>query len=299
MTYVEPPPRPKKRARFVPPARFGADLVAHPIFDPYREVLEREAWEDFPSAEFLTRALATGLTSYEGHPLRFVDQTTLPTDLCYETHIARTGEVPTRPACWHDLCGALVWHRFPRSKAVFNRLHDLDLRKPRETTQRSRLRDALTRLDEGGALIVSHDEAALERLKRFEWWHAFEPALWASSLRLYTIGHAVLEQCAQPFMGVSVQAVHAHVTPEVFGWEDARLVPWLDEALARFMEARGEGLARLRPYPTPVLGVPGFWGDQTPAFYEDAGYFRPPKPGALDGVADEDLGHLDLRAWPA
>lgn len=115
----------------------------------------------------------------------------------YDGSITSRGEVPTRPDSLHDLMNALAWASFPLSKKA---IHARQFRalasevaegQTRLPGKRSRLRDRLSMLDEGGVLVTArHEEMADE----------VEAALAAgdlSALRgelvVRTLGHAITE----------------------------------------------------------------------------------------------------------
>lgn len=84
----------------------------------------------------------------------------------YDARIV-AGEVPTRPASWHDFLNALVWATFPASK---QRLHARQESAIRERlpagaqtlpNARTREQDALALLDEGGVILLRAADACL------------------------------------------------------------------------------------------------------------------------------------------
>ena len=66
-------------------------------------------------------ALEQRLSNSFSQPIRFVPQHALPASALYESHVAATGEVPTRDNL-HDFFNALVWLHFPLTKRTLNRL---------------------------------------------------------------------------------------------------------------------------------------------------------------------------------
>ena len=148
------------------------------IFAPFATVAlpfrDEAAW---PTAAAFNRALAhRRLTNAAGLPLVFKEAAPKPRrrrrlspgaarldpttpELDYERRIFVTGEVPTRPASWHDFFNMLVWSLFPLTKAALNERQctakafatDDDLARGQV---RTREQDRLAIFDEGGAILV-------------------------------------------------------------------------------------------------------------------------------------------------
>jgi hypothetical protein len=214
-------------------------------------------------------------------PVTFVDQDALGPQLPYEAHVSKHGQVPTRENL-HDFFNAMSWAIWPRAKTQFNRLHASALAASvGEAKQRGPVRDALTLLDENGAVLVA--PARLWRaLRAHDWQTAFLTARsdWQSA-RLWLVGHALMQQLTQPRKGLT-----AHVwlmNEDLNAWACERLAQGragecvrteIDEEWAKTVTA--ETLA-LKPFtPLPVLGVPGWWDENVnPAFYLDTQVFRP------------------------
>jgi hypothetical protein len=200
-------------------------------------------------------------------PVRFTPATATPLPAAeYERCIDRDGVVPTRDNL-HDFFNGLVWLRFPGLKRALHRAQAAAVRAPGEAavalepfhgsrSQRGPLRDALTLLDENGALLQA-PERLVQALRRRDWQGAFVDgrSAWASAT-LVIVGHALLEKLET----APRPALTAHV--------------WL-------LEDRAEPLAGKPFLPLPVLGVPGWWNpNQEASFYADASVFRPHRPPA-------------------
>lgn len=184
-----------------------------------------------------------------------------PSNPYYEVHLFESGEVHTRPESRHDLFNALCWLAFPRTKARINALHAREI--PREGGKRGRLRDLLTLLDEGGALVLCADASLLRLVRSFSWKELFwsRRAELPSTFRILVLGHATLEMALDPWPGITCKALF--LPPDRGADESA--AEWL--ACARTPEE----LAAL-----PVFGYPGWYpGNDDPAFYSDERYFRP------------------------
>lgn len=250
------------------PAPFwGAVDALAPWFEPYRA-----DWRDLQSCGLtagvsvhlaLNRLLAqraTGSLSGDAPPrlavgpLRFVAPDELPAGQAYEAFIHRTACVPTRDNL-HDLLNGLVWLARPVLKARFNALQAAELDRWGVGPRRGPVRDALTLMDENGALLQA--PAPLWSALRARQWRRLLVELrplWAQA-RLHIVGHALLEQLAT--------APRKPLTAHVLDAPDALALP--PEAWAA------------KPFlPLPVLGVPGWWtANQAPGFYDDRAVFRP------------------------
>ena len=189
----------------------------------------------------------------------------------YEDHIAETGQVPTRYACWHDLLNALIWQRFPASKTALNRLH-LAAKLQLMNGQRGRRRDAATLFDENGAVVISTDPVLLERIRAMDWPALFvqHRAALSQRLRVQLFGHGLLDQLRQPFLGLTAHAMLLHV-PEL----DDMTPENLDARIAEELQHKQTQWTPAELYPLPILGMPDWWpGNADPAFYDNTQYFR-------------------------
>jgi hypothetical protein len=180
--------------------------------------------------------------------------------------VFETGCVSTRSDNRHDLFNALAWLAFPRTKARINAMHAAAI--PGERGQRGRLRDLLTLLDEGGAIVACGDPELNAMLRGHEWrrlfWESRERVL--AAMRVHVLGHAVLEKALAPWPGITCKAIF--VAPQ--GDPDALAAEWL-RALPP--EATPRSLAAL-----PVFGYPGWLPQgESATFYEDERFFRGPR----------------------
>jgi hypothetical protein len=200
-----------------------------------------------------------GLKTESGKPVRFVPPG--ERDASYELKVFETGRVETRPDNRHDFFNALAWLAFPRTKARINALHAAEI--PREGGRRGRLRDLLTIVDEGGAIVHCADPALLRLLTDFQWkalfWENREKV--RAAMRIVVLGHAVMEKALEPWPGISCKAIIAPVDAD----PDASALAWLGQLRPG---ASPRDLA-----PVPVFGYPG-WAAQDEAFYDDTRYFR-------------------------
>ncbi|RTL34455.1 MAG: DUF3025 domain-containing protein [Burkholderiales bacterium] len=170
----------------------------------------------------------------------------------YEQHVAATGRVPTRDNL-HDLFNGLVWLRCPSFKAALNAAHVAA--PPAPAGRRGPLRDALTLLDESGALLAA-PEPLRAALRAQDWVALFQHhrARWAEA-RLLIVGHALLEKLLQPRKPLCARVLF------VDDVEAPELPPALSPAMLP---------------PLPVLGIPGWWPpNEVEGFYGDDRVFRP------------------------
>lgn len=203
-----------------------------------------------------------------GERLRFVPQSDLPPGIAYEQHIFDTGRIPTRDNL-HDFFNGLVWLTFPATKRCLNRLQAAQMAQAGAAQVRGPVRDALTLFDENAALLQA-PEAVWAALLARDWQRLFldlRPR-WAEC-RLVLFGHALLEKLVTPYKSITAH-VYRHPVPLALGAEPAAWDAWLATQLS------APGLAAKPFTPLPVLGVPGWWPDnEDPAYYADAGVFRP------------------------
>ena len=180
----------------------------------------------------------------------------------YEIRVFESGRIETRPDNLHDWFNALCWLAFPRTKAKMNALHAAEI--PREGGRRGRLRDLLTILDEGGAVVLCSDQELNGLVRAFSWkelfWEQRERV--AQSMRVVVLGHAVLEQALEPRPGITCKVVFGPSGADA----DGIAAQWLARAPA---SASPRDLA-----PLPVFGFPGWSERQDARFYEDPRYFR-------------------------
>ncbi len=204
---------------------------------------------------------------------RFVAASQAPEHEAYEAFIARSGGVPTRDNL-HDLFNGLCWCRFPQTKRRLNQLQAQCIAKDGIRPVRGPVRDALTLLDENGAVLQA--PAALWQALRERRWAALFGELrplWQQA-RLTLIGHALLEKLASPRKDLTAHVLIAPATMNLIA----------NSTLAELDVVLGSALnpARLgeKPFtPLPVLGVPGWWpGNHQADFLGDARVFRPAAP---------------------
>lgn len=236
-----------------------------PWMQPYQALGQQLAAAQARQPAASVAAQLNALNLPHGCGRQFVPQSALPPGEAYEAYIARTGCVPTRDHL-HDALNGLAWHRFPRTKARLNALQSQTIADQGVGAVRGPLRDALTLLDENGALLVAPD-ALWQALRARQWRRLFVDLrpLWADA-QLLVLGHALLEKLVQPRKPIT-----AHV---LCAAQSLRLGDNIDAVISKSLCA---AQLATKPFtPLPVLGVPG-WSpeNQNFSFYDDSCVFRP------------------------
>jgi hypothetical protein len=186
----------------------------------------------------------------------------------YEPRIYLKGEVQTREDNWHDFFNALMWHRFPLAKKVINRLQ-YQLQKSRHPNkQRLPAENMLTLFDENGAIVLARDPALLDLIRGHHWhelfWQRREQI--KRDLKVCGFGHALYEKAVHPYLGLTAKCL-LFVDPQCES---------IDAFVAGFLADKGHTLRTADLSPLPILGLPGWWPENTDeAFYKNEGYFRP------------------------
>lgn len=268
--------------------------IYRPCWDGYRELLARLDGASFPDAVRLNALLPPGAVSGSNAPLRFVPAGALK-GVAYERHIFETGQVPTRERNWHDLFNALAWCRWPRIKAAMNAMHYRHLGEhgPKRGSGRGTGRDALTLLDESGALVIARNRQVLEALARRDWQPAFRQLRGArgADVRVVLCGHALLEKSRAPYKSMTAHALLLQV--DTMPLRGEALLRLIDAKLADRLSAAELCTAPADLAPLPLAGIPGWWqaAPQDGAFYADIAVFRP-SAADLQPALLHDLGVL-------
>ena len=218
--------------------------------------------------------------------LQFVSQNALPEGEAYEHFIGTTGHIPTRDNL-HDLFNGSIWLTFPRTKAVLNYYHMLEIAAQGISERRGRVRDTITVFDENGAILVTADPSIGEALVNFDWQASLVTprAKWDNPKQLnshaeasvYIFGHALLEQLIYPRKPLCAHSIIIRVAPEFFTLSLAERMNDLDEKVADYMASllSNDGVTPRQLAPLPILGVPHFWAENADAdFYDDSYVFR-------------------------
>ena len=216
------------------------------------------------------QTVAQALNTLPGLPVCFVPQTQLPAGMAYEAFIFENSAVPTRDN-FHDFFNGLVWVQYPTSKRRLNQLQAQAIAQQGVGASRGPVRDAITLLDENGA-VLDAPEALWQALLARDWRRLLVDLrpLWGQA-RLHLFGHALLEKLVQPYKSITahVYKPQTALSPGSNRWE---LDAWLAQELT------AQHLA-CKPFtPLPVLGLPGWWAEnQNFCFYDDSDVFRSPR----------------------
>lgn len=247
-------------------------LSARPLFEALAAPMRTL---DETSLAALNQHFAQGCPA-SGQRIRFVGPDADP--IGYELRVYERGEVVTRPGNGHDLFNALVWSRFPRTKAALNVLHLDEIRSRDPASGRGARRDAATQFDESGLVVLSADPALTEKLAARRWVELF----WARradvirDMRFVGFGHGLYDALRSPFYGLCGRAALIDVDRALIESSVDLQVTHADEVLAeRFRQREWYPSARCF-CPVPVLGIPGVTAEsESRTYYEDERQFRP------------------------
>ncbi|WPB57825.1 DUF3025 domain-containing protein [Xylophilus sp. GOD-11R] len=232
-----------------------------PWFAPWQAVGE-PALRAMSAGHSVAQALQATRAGRDHLP-RFVASEALPPETPYETFVHDSGQVPSRDNL-HDLFNGLAWCLYPQTKRRLNHWQAQAIARDGIGARRGPLRDAITLLDENGALLSAPD-TLLQALRTRDWKALFirHREDWHDA-RLWLFGHALVEKMVAPRKDITAHVLCAPpglTTPPMV---DAWLAETLDEP----------SLARKPFSPLPVLGVPGWAPSQDARFYEDERVFR-------------------------
>jgi hypothetical protein len=188
----------------------------------------------------------------------------------YEQHVAQLRAVPTRPESWHDFFNMVVWAHFPRLRWALNSLHvDPDVGPKDPRNGRAPAQNLAATFDESGMLVVSTSAAVLAELRELRFQHVF----WqrreelVTTTRFYVVGHGALEALVTPPDGLSARSLQLLVPHLPAASEADAFRSELDALAARRIQAWQTERSVLDP--VPLLAIPGFWPNDSAAFYED------------------------------
>lgn len=232
--------------------------------------------QDFATVkDWLNHTLTSPIYNAKNLAIEFVSQNELPPNTAYETLIANTGKIPTRDN-FHDLLGGVIWHNYPKTKAVFNALHQQDISEHGITAKRTPLRNLLTVFDENGGIVVSCDNKLLQALQQFDWHTALWEcqAQWASDTAFFAFGHALLEKLITPRLPITGHCLLLHVDSDFFGLDVQQQRDTLDNWLSALFWRQHNDLNSKMFQPLPILGIPQFCECQSLEFYQNKSVFR-------------------------
>jgi Protein of unknown function (DUF3025) len=254
------------------------DSLGHPAYAAYARWLRGRPLDRWPSLGELNEwAVAAGLALPDGRPLAFIAARASPLPaLEYERRVALHGEIATRAGNLHDLCNAMAWLAFPRTKAALNAVHVGSARSS-TANARNRCRDAATLLDESGLIVACADAEILEAWRFHRWREAF----WdrreerRTSLAAAAIGHGLIAKLAAPFRGITGRALVVPLAANELPQDPDALATALDTAALSALATLGIRLAPADLLPLPVAALPGWDTEKLGArLFDDTSVFR-------------------------
>ena len=222
----------------------------------------------------------------QAHTLQFVSQKALLAGEAYENFIGTTGNIPTRDNL-HDLFNGSIWLTFPKTKALLNYYHMLEIDQQGIGASRGRVRDTITVFDENGAILVTAESSIGEALVDFDWQESLVAARdkWDNPKQLnkqaqaavYIFGHALLEKLLHPRKALCAHSIVINVTQDFFALSLSERINLLDQKVADYMDAllSQPDVTPRKLSPLPILGVPHYWAENAnSSFYDDSHVFR-------------------------
>jgi len=196
----------------------------------------------------------------------------------YEPRIYYNGEVQTRLNNWHDYFQVLVWKTFPKTKTLLNRIHfdASSIRVKEKVKQRGSKENFVTLFDECGTIFVASDPSTISMVKSFEWDRLFveNQHLFTETIDCMVFGHAMYEKALKPYIGMTTHCLFLQVEQHYFRLNTKEKTEYIDDLLVRLI-CKIENLNTKSLSPLPILGVPGWYHDQSEDFYSNQSYFRP------------------------
>ncbi len=233
---------------------------------------------DHPALRIYSGTLPRSLEALNAHPaladlaLRFApyDQREIDRHGGYERCIDATGRIPTRDGSLHDWLNALVWLHFPQTKHLLHEIAidpaaAIDARNGRSPRQ-----NAAALFDEVGAVALCSQPCVVRELRELRWRLLFQRP--ASEFRVVIIGHGTLESLVDPHIGLTSKTLTLHVDAHTMSLAESKLAAALDARVREQFAGRIATPADLLPL--PILGVRGWYPDQSDAFYANERYFR-------------------------
>ncbi|CAM3990991.1 DUF3025 domain-containing protein [Pseudoalteromonas byunsanensis] len=261
--------------KFTPPETFDPQLLSGGAFEHLNHIFKLNEHNNWPTFGWLN-ALGP-VQNRNGKALEFVPDALLQDETrYYEQIIYETGRVPTREQNWHDLFGVMIWCLFPKTKALLNKQHIVEIDK-HGLKQRSKHRNALTLFDECGVVLAMTNGTFAEQLKNHCWVDAFvaQRSGWDKEIKAFIFGHANYEMLTQPFIGLTGKALCVEVDETFFELDLHSQYACLDTLLVDMIENQGVLNDNTQLSPLPLLGIPNwFSANQSPEFYNNTNYFR-------------------------
>ena len=222
----------------------------------------------------------------QAQTLQFVSQKALLAGEAYERFIGTTGNIPTRDNL-HDLFNGSIWLTFPKTKALLNYYHMLEIKEQGIGASRGRVRDTITVFDENGAILVTAESSIGKALIDFNWqeslvaprdkWDNPKQLNKQAQAAVYIFGHALLEKLLHPRKALCAHSIVINVTQDFFALSLSERINLLDQKVADYMDAllSQPDVTPRKLSPLPILGVPHYWAENAnSSFYDDSHVFR-------------------------
>lgn len=246
-----------------------------PLFAALHPVACALQGADWPDRAALQALLDhAGAHTARGLPVRLVSP---GGDMPYEIRVFERGELECRERSWHDLFNVLSWLAFPRAKAALNARHHAAW-SAAPAGGRGPVRDALTLFDESGVVVLSSESGLLRMIREFRW----KPLFWErrdavrARMAFLPFGHALCEKALAPYRGMTGHALLVEVDGVLLKLPAAERLRAVDALLCARLADHDDLASTQALSPLPVLGVPGWCGDnEDPAYYDDTRQFRP------------------------
>ncbi|MDO4896072.1 MAG: DUF3025 domain-containing protein [Moraxella sp.] len=227
------------------------------------------------------------LINHNNIPLSFTHQNDLKHGTAYESHIGQYHKIPTRDNL-HDWFGACVWSAFPKTKSLLNAKHLAHMNDNATANKRNRVRDTITVFDENGAILVVADDkiggGIGQALAEFNWQTCLmdNRQYWSDyqddndkKAKVFIFGHALLEQLIKPYKSLCSHTFIINVPPTFFNESLKNQLAFVDDYLChRLNQFLKDDVTPRQLNPLPILGVPYFWDNDDPKFYDDPFVFR-------------------------
>ena len=248
---------------------FQSSPILHQLTDLTKYFSDYASWPTLNDYQTVFKLKKVGITPVAQSTVieSFEDQ--------YEPRVYLKKELQTRTENWHDFFNAMIWMRFPNTKKTLNSLHFNTASNREIGSNRSTLENRITQFDECGAVIITSNKTLLELIRKHQWKELFikHKDSFESEIKCVVFGHAIFEKALTPYIGMTCHCLLI---------EDSRLLQEVQEAnytsldlyLAELWEHTiSTNIGRFNAF--PVLGIPGYWSDQSDSFYKNEQYFRP------------------------
>lgn len=192
----------------------------------------------------------------------------------YEPRVYLKKELQTRTENWHDFFNALIWLRFPNTKKTLNSLHFSTASKRETGTNRSTLENRITQFDECGAVIITSNSTLLELIRNHQWKTLFieHKDSFKNDIKCIVFGHAIFEKALTPYIGMTCHCILLE-DKQLLNEAQSDNYTNIDLYLAKlWQQTISKHTKRFHPF--PILGIPGYWLDQSDSFYNNKQYFR-------------------------